>query len=592
MEVIQAHDFTGGQTGRLAATHFTERQWAELYGFVLDSDAQLRAQWSWEPVGPEASEPVELFGREDEAEAARVWLAGDLGISVSELQLTDFAADAVLFIGGGGYDVFYYQFYRASTDEWFYVYEEEGVFSQVSGFYTMDEVRPPPGAVQVAHADDLLVALDGDGRVWTAPMPAAAASLAAVRAISWTALSGAPVDADQRLAGLVPLPRSEQLGFVTGLLVNGATSGSAAFIVYDDGSGPAFKSYANRYPTVESSGMPRANLAAMWGDFLVLGDVEWMVDKDATFGASNRARYEHALWISEPGQPDRWDELRVVFTGIKDGMGSARVVGLETVDAGLMVLTTTGVYLLRGLPSDFEYEELRPGQGVTGTGAVSWWSATGAAAWVNDVGQLWHSDGRQFLRLDDLLELDAGEPGSAWVTSLNEFLLFGRDGRTFAFRVYAEDGAWTELFAPDGFFGWFQFGPCLYGTADGRVWRLNRVASPRGAIDGQPQTSRVTSRTFEGGDGHRLSFWRRYGLRAQPEAAGADLTSVTLFTGPALQSGVQSMSVPLLSGFGDRQELLVPGPGAALESSIRFEFVGDVTVEQVSAHYMQSRGSR
>lgn len=502
MELLQAYDFTGGQTGRLAATHFTERQWAELYGFVLDSDAQLRSQWSWEPVG-----------------------------------------------AAGGF-------------------------------------------VQVAHADDLLVALDDVGRVWTAPMPAASMPLADVRTVAWTELSGAPVDAGQRLAGLVPLPRSEQLGFVTGLLVNGATSGAGAFIVYDAGSGPAFQTYSNRYPTTESAGMPRANLATMWGDFLVLGDIEWVEDESTAFGSTNRARYEHALWISEPGQPDRWDVLRVVFTGIKDGMGAARVVGLETVDAGLMVLTTTGVYLLRGLPSDFEYEELRPGQGVTGTGAVAWWAATGAAAWVNDVGQLWHSDGRQFLRLDDLLELDAGEPGVAWVRSLSEFLLFGRDGRTFAFRVYADDGAWTELFTPDGFFGWFQFGPCLYGTAGGRVWRLNRVASPRGAIDGVPQTSRVTSRTFEGGDGHRLSFWRRYGLRAQPEAAGADLTSVTLFTGPALQSGVGSMSVPLLSGFGDRQELLVPGPGAALESSIRFEFVGDVTVEQVSAHYVQSRGSR
>lgn len=504
MEVIGAYDFTGGQTGRLAGTHFTERQWAELYGFVLESDAQLRSQWPWEPVGDAA----------------------------------------------------------------------------VDGF------------VQVMSADDLLVAIDGTGEVWTAPAPEPTDDLATVQAVTWTALADAPVDADQRLTGLVPVPRSEQLGFKTGVLVNGVESTSAAFVVYDGSGGPTHVEYSNRYPTTSSDGVPRANVATMWGDYLVVGDIEWLADKDAAFSSSNRALYPNTLWIAEPGEPTKWDELSVVFTGVKDGYGEARIVGLEAVDAGLMVLTTAGVYLLRGVPSSFEYEELRPGQDAAGLDAVTWWSATGAATWVNGLGQLWHSDGRQFVRLDDQLELPAVVPADAWAASLGEFVLFGRGGRTFAFRLFSEDGAWTELFAPSGFVGNFQAGPCLYGTAGGRVWRLNRAASPRGAIDGVPQTSRVTSRTFEGGDGHRLSFWRRFGLRAQPEDPAAALTGVTLFAGPALQTGVQSLTVPIESVFGDRAELLVPGPGAALEAAVRFEFEGDVTVEQVSAHYTQSRGSR
>jgi len=503
MEILQAHDFTGGQAGRLAATHFTDRQWAELYGFVLESDAELRSQWSWEPVGAD------------------------------------------------------------------------------NGF------------VQVAHADDLLVALDDTGQVWTAPIPDATDDLATVSALSWTVLAGADVDVNQRLTGLVPVPRKELFGFVTGVLVNGTGTAASteAFIVHADGGTPALVDYPNRY-AIGTEAIPRANVATMWGDYLVLGDIEWLEDDDDPFASTNRADYPNALWISEPGAPTEWDEYAVVFTGIKDALGEARVVGLEVIDAGLMVLTTAGIYLLRGEPGSFEYEELRPGLGAVELGAVSWWSSTGAAVWVNEVGHVWHSDGRQFIRLDEPLELGAAEPTSAWVRSLSEFVLVGLGDRTFAFRSFGQDGAWTELFAPAGFFGWFQYGPCLYGTGGGRVWRLNRVASPRGAIDGTPQTSKVTSRTFEGGDGHRLSFWRRFGLRAQPEDAAADLTGVTLFSGPALQTGTPTLSVPILTGFDARAELIVPGPGAALEASVRFEFEGDVTVEQVSAWYVQSRGSR
>ena len=497
-----AHDFTGGQAGRLASTHFTERQWAKLKGVVLESDAEVRSQWPWEPVG------------------------ADIGFT------------------------------------------------------------------EVGYTDGLLVALDGNGAIWTTPFPDPSADPSTA---TWTELTAAPSDTGYRLCGLVPLPRDEGQGFVTALLVNGRERTEEAVAVYEDGDGnPAHYAFTSSYPNdTDDDAMPRANLSIMWGDFLVLGDIEWLEDEDANFASTNAGSYPHALWLAQPGEPESWDLLDVVYTGIKTGQGAPQVLGLETVDTGLMVLTSGGVYHLRGTPSQFDYEELRPGNGVAGRFAASWWPSTGAAVWLNQTGQVWHSNGEAFLRLDEPLGLDAEEPSEPWAAGWDDFVLVGRSGRTFVFRAFDEDGAWTELVTPDGVHNCIPVGATLYGVdGDGRVWRLNRTSQDRGQIDGTPHEVVVATRTFEGGEGHRLSFWRHFGIRAEPESPGATLEQVTVYAGPALSSESESMTLletprPL----DGRDELVVPGPGPALEAAVEVEFAGDVSVEQVSVAWVESRGS-
>lgn len=39
-------DFSGGIKAGYAATDFTDRQWADLYGVLFDADRTLRSQWA------------------------------------------------------------------------------------------------------------------------------------------------------------------------------------------------------------------------------------------------------------------------------------------------------------------------------------------------------------------------------------------------------------------------------------------------------------------------------------------------------------------------------------------------------------------
>lgn len=504
-----AFDFTGGQASRLASTHFSDRQWAKLYGAVIESDSELRSQWPWEPVG---------------------------------------------------------------ADEF----------------------------VSLGHADDLLVGIRLNGEVATATPPSPEDNNAVASATEWTTLSGLTVPAGYSCVGLVPLPRDAGQGFVTAVLINGtsdAGTAGSAWAVYVNGSGvPAFFEFGNRFPNAasEADGMPRANVATMWGDRLVLGDVEWLEDDDAAFSASNSALYPNGIRLSQPGNPGGWDLLDFAYMGIKDGQGTPRIVDLQPLEQGLLVLTTAGVYLLQGSPSNFAYEEVRPGLGASAASTAGWWPATGSAVWISDVGQVWHSDGLEFLRVDEPLGLIARGSAPGWTAGWDDFVLVRVADRVFAFRLFAQGGAWTELVAPPGTTSVFTLGPCLYALDDsGQPWRLNRAANYRGRIDDVDHEVVVTTRTFEGGDGHRNSFWRYFGVRAQPEGSGGSIERVTIYAGPALSSISPSTNITLGdSALGGRDEVLVPGPGASVEAALEVEFKGDVSVEQVTAFFTNARNAR
>lgn len=504
MEQVAAHDFTGGVAARLAATDFSDRQWAELYGVVLESDAELRTQWPWVKLGTG----------------------------------TDF----------------------------------EHIF----------------------HGDDFLVGITPtSGSIYTIDIPPTGE---VVSLPVWTDTGENRSDA--KPVGLVPIPRTAGQGFATAALFNSIDMAGTALGVYGKAGipSPVFE-YTERYPnsTADAAAMPRANVATMWGDRLVLGDIEWIEDEDDPFSASNAIRYPNGLWLSQPGQPDRWDLLDTVLTGVKDGQGSPRVVDLQPTEQGLMILTTAGMYLLRGTPSSFDYEEIRPGMNPSVNATAGWWPGAGAAVWVSSVGWVWVSDGRGFYRIDEPLGLDMFSDPAGFAAGWDDFLLVGVGARMFAFRRFGDGGAWTELVTPGQLTSVFQLGAALYGLVDGVPWRMDRESPTRGHVDGVLHEVRVSSRTFEGGDGHRVSFWRAFGLRAEPLSDDAALTSVTLYDGPVLSAQSNSLAVTLDASTGTlagRDELMVLGHGPSLEASVKYTFEGDVSVEQVTAWFNQARGSR
>lgn len=48
---VTLDDFTGGWMPRLHAAEFSERQWADLYGVVIESPTELRTQWALQRIG-------------------------------------------------------------------------------------------------------------------------------------------------------------------------------------------------------------------------------------------------------------------------------------------------------------------------------------------------------------------------------------------------------------------------------------------------------------------------------------------------------------------------------------------------------------
>lgn len=532
MDQVVAHDFTGGQAARLASTQFSDRQWARLYGLVLESDAEVRTQWPWQSL-VDTEVGINVNNSWEEVDASATW---------------------------------------------------DGV-----GSFTVWEVNGEPFD-GLFHADELLVGISPDGSLLTAPPPASDGSAQ----LTWSALPQSRPGG--RLTALVPLPRDAGQGFVTSCLVNSVDmAGTAAAVYSDTGGSPALFEFTQRYPNGigDADAMPRGNVATMWGDRLVLGDIEWLEDEAEPFSALNAIRYPNALWFSRPGQPDRWDLLDVAFMGVKDGQGVPTVVDLQPTEQGLLVLTTAGVYLLRGSPSNFDYEEVRPGLRPSPNATAGWWPGTGAAVWVSDSGEVWHSDGTTFIRIDEPLGLPTQFAPDGWVVGWDDFVLVGVGDRAFAFRTFGEGGAWTELHVPGPIRSAFVLGSSMYCLVAGVPSRLNRELEPRGGVNGARHPIRVATRTFEGGEGHRLSFWRYFGLRVEPLSEGAELTKVTLFSGPALSAQSKTMEVPVSTpALGGRDELLVPGPGASKESAVEFEFRGDISLEQVSAMFTQARGSR
>lgn len=504
MDQVVAQDFTGGVAARLAATDFSERQWARLYGVVLESDAELRTQWPW----------------------------GKLG---------------------GGY-----------------------------------------GFSHIFHADDLLVGITASsGSIYTVGVP----STGEVTVPPLWSDTGVDRDGSKPV-GLVPIPRSAGQGFVTAALFNSVDmAGTAVGVFVGSGGLVDTYEYTDRYPNdkADAGAMPRANVATMWGDRLVLGDIEWLEDEDVAFSGTNAIRYPNALWVSQAGQPDRWDLLDVVFIGVKDGSGTPQVIDLQPTEQGLLVLTTAGVYLLRGTPSNFDYEEIRPGMTLSTNATAGWWPGAGAAAWVSNTGWVWVSDGYRFYRIDEPLGLAMELDPAGFAVGWDDFLLVGVDDRMFAFRKFGEGGAWTELHVPGQLSSVFRLGAALYGLVDGDPWRLDRELTPRGYTGGVLHPVKVATRTLEGGDGHRKSFWRWFGLRAEPLDEAAALTAVKVYDGPALSAQSTELAVTLdasTEALAGRDEVLVPAHGPSLETAVQFEFEGDVSVEQVSAWFNQARSSR
>ena len=337
----------------------------------------------------------------------------------------------------------------------------------------------------------------------------------------------------------------------------------------------------------QPNSMPKAGVAGTWGDFTVLGDVAWKANPSEPLSVNNSARFPHALWYSEPGKTDEWDDLEVEFMG--QTRGDNRVVGMFPVEQGMLVATTSSIVMLRGTPDNHDQETVRQSVGPHHRNAVDWWPLPGVVVWVDQHGHVWQTNGEEWGRLDIPLPPQDGVDFGNRLAVGDQYLLVRRGGRTFALLVSdSGEGGWTELDVPAGT-SWWHWRRAWWATVPGDgVRRFAPLLEERGLRDGEPDVvQRLASRTLSSGRGHERAVWHRFGLKLQ----GGRMEEASSRVGPWLTGG-PSLVWPGPE-MGDVRDLAVwPAHGPSREASFGWELSGDATVEGATVWVHQGRGER
>jgi len=420
----------------------------------------------------------------------------------------------------------------------------------------------------------------------------------------WTKIVTPDPDGKMRVAGNMAYQVVDtDVFWVDALLCNSATVDDVnPFAIYVDPRNGLVqtKEWTNTFPDDvdgTSDSMPRAGRCTMWGDFLVLGDIIWKADPDASFDGTNKSRYRHGLWFSIPGKTDTFDPIDTVFTGQKAG---ANVVqGIFPLEPGLLVVTCTLVALLQGSPDDFIYRELRSGISNCGRNGVSSWPTKGGVVWSDQNDYVWFTNGEVFQRLDEAIDID----GARSVAAQGEYLFVSTPKDTHVFRLYEEGGGWTRLTGLFGFnkmvattrflfgieakdpVGSFILDSLTNGDLDSQdvLWSADRFMTAfdfldenRGMFNMQKLRSVIRTRPLPG-FGHAVRFWHRYGVRAK--GTGVVVKGISR---PSADPTERGYTERIRGNLKSRGDYIFDAHGPSFEATFDVEFDGDVTVEHMT----------
>lgn len=426
-------------------------------------------------------------------------------------------------------------------------------------------------------------------------------------------IAGLPGNSDQlRFAGSIPL----LVGNVwrTAGLLNTSTFAGDAAAVYRDANGDiAVQTWNNRYPTADGDGtpdsMPRANVAANWGDFVFLGDIEYRLDPAQPFSDSNRALFPHGIWRSVASTSDRWSVDDVFFVGQKSEDNA--VLGMFPLERGMVVVSQSSISLLRGTPDDFAFEELRSGISPATRDEVTFWPYAGLVVWLDKFGRVWSTNGDVVARLDRGVTVERTGPGVLLGVDENLFVSGRVDVRVF--HSFGDSGAWTTLITPSG---WQQAAFCggtvigvgadqdsggtfilddetfglldentLHGEVDS-VQVFNLSEPDRGVFSDRPVRPILRSRPLPGAS-DRTVFWHRFGVRANGPGS---LLSATSYDN-ALASG-RGHGSRVRARLDRRKDLTFEAHGPSVEAVFEVVFEGDVTPEHMTVAAHRGRSER
>lgn len=593
---VDLTDFSGGILEAVSPADFSKRQNAVLRGFVIEDEVRLRSQGPIQRIsGDTAVRYVRPFRGASTAYLVTLRTDGSIGWAVAPSRTaTNSTTSAVSFTYFAG--LTFTTNYRfmcetrwkvgseyvpallihslAGTAPAVVVYENSSTtltYATVTDFY--------PGLS--TRVEQVLVNEGGTGYTSAPTVTISAPAAGGVQATA-TAIV--------RAGSVVAVEVTEQGRGYTG----------TPTVSFSGGAGSGATALAITGQVAESGTMPRANVAATWAGALVLADIEWSADNATSLTSANVKRYSNFAWIATDGSDITKFDPRYPYRLAEEG---TTIVGLQEVNEGLLVITTSstnagGLVLLRGGPTNYTPEVLRPGLGMLpGTDAAvrtqsqAWWNEIASTVFIDSLGKVFQVRGTQVDRIDRY-GVTAPETATVndHVAAVGGWLFCYRAGRLLMLRSFGGDGAWSEMVTPAGTVrSLVALDDTVLFTAGDRLYRycIEGPAAERGMVEGAYVDLTFGTRTFGNPDETVEKWWEGLTVRAQG-VTSAVLKSVVLYAGAVLETPAPpAATFTLNETIGPRELVSVPGLGPSVECSALLTFTGDVRVENLSFRYSQ-----
>lgn len=487
MENITLNDFSGGMVENVSPTDFSPRQWAELKGFVPSVDGVMESQWAFQKVGynsngngdfvnlhavsvsERSTSPVYLLGIKSNGTLWFTRLGSteqtqtSLLNNVTWYQVAEVTGDVAPVLSNSNA--------RFLCDLPFEGYKYGYDSGDVTGLLVDTGVRlteTVPGVLIGSRVDDdgsrsdnMFIAFLDHNRNW---------DTLADRPYMWRTVSFPRADRVRALEAPNP---SEVNTFISnvGMLPYAYTDGDAAL---NPGVGV----------------IPRANIATMWNNSLIIGDVYWRKENSDTAAAeggnwkvaagltnSNTVPFEGSVMYSS-GDIDVFDPRALIRLSQTD----TAIQGLHVLNNTLIGITSyasenDGVIAIRGdlsqlisysssvrsNPFAIRREIVRGGLGFpsryvrtrSGQRRMScMWPEAGIVVFLDKMGGVFYTDSERVDRLDQYGPTDPSPTNlNDTVGAVGRHLFVWRNRRLFCLTMLGSgdggaSGCWTEIALP------------------------------------------------------------------------------------------------------------------------------------------------
>jgi hypothetical protein len=376
--------------------------------------------------------------------------------------------------------------------------------------------------------------------------------------------------------------------------------------------------------------IPRGNVGTMWGNLLIVGDIEHRTDQaftptsavsdGTTFFAlsdDNTAPHRGGIYFSV-GAIDEFDPrgyIRIAATDVpilgthvlgdtlicvtgagseKDGVvrvdgDPTRRLSFEGVPANPFAAT---IELVKGGIGGFN----RPDTEVGHRAFSTMWSEGTTVVFIDSLGSIWGTDGRRCWRLDMFGPLPPRTGNvNDHVAAVGKHLFAWRDGRMLvmtALDYQSEDnygvGCWTEVIPPSSDIkSMYGINDELYFLSQGQVWRMSKAAprAERGRINNTPVDLTVSTRTIGEPDEQTRKHWHRFGVTFETVGGGTlkSLTSRSSSSRAAnTASATYTVAVDKTVSDGEGRAVVPAGIGSQTLVSGTAVFQGDVRLQEFS----------